>query len=108
MREYNTKVSSLCVPTLFKMLTNPLHFPLMKWEDQRKILFEMAGAIDDNDLELTPAMKAMLRAKEIKQSSGTTVRISASKRKLRTSWIPSRPVLMRSTAILLIVVIGSR
>lgn len=92
MREYNTKVSSLCVPTLFKMLTNPLHFPLMKWEDQRKILFEMAGAIDDNDLELTPAMKAMLRAKGDQTVEWYNREISASKRKIKDELdtIPAR------------------
>jgi chromosome segregation ATPase len=46
MSEYNRKVSEICPEELFRLLTNPLYFPNLAWEKQRKILIEMAGEIN--------------------------------------------------------------
>jgi len=50
MREYNAKIDDICPEDLFKLLTNPLYFPLMPWLDQRKLLFDIAGTIPDEEI----------------------------------------------------------
>ena len=51
MREYNTKIENeLCPEDLFRLLTNPLRFPTMPWQAQRKLLFEIAGDVSDTEV----------------------------------------------------------
>jgi DNA repair protein SbcC/Rad50 len=51
MREYNTKIENvLCPEELFRLLTNPLRFPSMNWQAQRKLLFEIAGDVSDTEV----------------------------------------------------------
>lgn len=62
MSEYNAKVDSMIDSTVFKFVTNPLYFfSMMKWQDQRSILFQMAGSIDDAELaRRNPEFSALL------------------------------------------------
>jgi hypothetical protein len=52
-KDYQAKVDSICNETLFKLITNPLYFPSLKWNEQRSILFEIAGNITNADVALT-------------------------------------------------------
>lgn len=45
-KEYLAEISSIINEDLFKMVTNPLYFPSLKWQDQRKILLEIIGDIE--------------------------------------------------------------
>jgi DNA repair exonuclease SbcCD ATPase subunit len=48
--EFAKKVSSLMDEKIFKLITNPLAFNAMKWQDQRAVLMDIAGNITDKDL----------------------------------------------------------
>jgi len=50
MREYNAKVEDICPEGLFRLLTNPLYFPSLPWQEQRKLLFEIAGSVSDEEI----------------------------------------------------------
>lgn len=49
-KEFQSKVSTILDETVFKLLTNPLAFNSLKWQDRRKVLVDIAGSISDNDL----------------------------------------------------------
>lgn len=48
--EYDAKIEAICPERIFKYITNPLHFCTQKTDDQRKLLFKMAGGIKDEDI----------------------------------------------------------
>lgn len=48
--QYKERIDSIISETAFKMLTSPSYFNLMKWEERRAVLTEMAGA--KSDLEI--------------------------------------------------------
>lgn len=49
-RDYNAKIATICPEQLFKLLTNPLAFPSLPWQEERKILFDIAGNISDEEI----------------------------------------------------------
>ena len=49
-KEYKDFIASLMDENLFKILTNPLYFPSMKWKDQRDMLMKLA--ITESDIEI--------------------------------------------------------
>lgn len=49
-RTFQEKVSAILDETIFKMITNPLAFNSLKWQDRRNVLVDIAGAISDSDL----------------------------------------------------------
>ena len=49
-KDYQTFISEIVDDDLFKMLTNPLHFPNMKWQEQRKILMRLLPNISDVEI----------------------------------------------------------
>ncbi len=50
MREYTSKIEAICPEQLFKLLTNPLYFPSLSWQEQRKLLFEICGNVSDEEI----------------------------------------------------------
>lgn len=48
--DYNARIRDIIQPELFRMITNPLYFPTMKWQAQRDLLFRMAGGVSDADI----------------------------------------------------------
>jgi DNA repair protein SbcC/Rad50 len=50
-KDYKAKVDSFISEDIFKLITNPLYFNSLKWEDRRKFLVNMAGAIHDDIIE---------------------------------------------------------
>jgi len=49
-KTFQEKVSGILDETVFKLITNPLAFNSLKWQDRRKVLIDIAGAISDSDL----------------------------------------------------------
>lgn len=49
-KEYKDFIASIMDENLFKILTNPLYFPSMKWKDQRDTLMKLA--IEESDIEI--------------------------------------------------------
>lgn len=48
--EYSDFVSSLCSEQVFKSITNPAYFPNLTKDEQRKILFSIAGELTDEEV----------------------------------------------------------
>lgn len=50
-KEYKEEIASIIDENIFKLLTNPYAFEAMKWQDKRKILFEVCGGdIKEDDV----------------------------------------------------------
>lgn len=49
-REYDRRVSDICPEALFRQITNPAYFPSLKMQDQRAMLFDIAGNITNEDV----------------------------------------------------------
>ena len=49
-RDYKAFINDMVSEDLFKMLSNPLYFPNMKWKDQREILMKLASK--ESDVEI--------------------------------------------------------
>ena len=49
-KDYQSFISGIVDEDLFKMLTNPMFFPTMKWQEQRAILMKMLPDISDIDI----------------------------------------------------------
>lgn len=47
--EFNKKISDIIDQNLFKLVTNPYEFNNIKWEDRRKILFDIHGDIPSDE-----------------------------------------------------------
>lgn len=45
--EYEVEIKSILDEKLFKLITNPHYFASLKWKEQREIIQEIIGAIDD-------------------------------------------------------------
>jgi hypothetical protein len=48
--EYQKRINEIIDENIFKMITNPLYFTSMKWQDQREVLLKMAGTVTDNGI----------------------------------------------------------
>lgn len=61
MTEYNALVASWCNETVFKSITNPQYFPNLSKDEQRTILFAMAGELTNEQIaEGNQAFKDLL------------------------------------------------
>lgn len=64
-KEYKDYINSLVSDDLFKMLTNPLYFPNLKWKDQREVIMGLVSDMSDYNManevpmfaELLPELK---------------------------------------------------
>jgi DNA repair exonuclease SbcCD ATPase subunit len=43
--EYKSKINEIINEDLFRMITSPLYFPRLKWEEQRAILLQISGNV---------------------------------------------------------------
>jgi DNA repair exonuclease SbcCD ATPase subunit len=59
-REYDDFISSLVPENIFRIVSQPSFFNSMKWQDRRKMLFEISGEFDENEI-----LKAVPEAAEI-------------------------------------------
>lgn len=82
--EYQTRINSIINDSVFKMITNPLFFANMKWQDQREQLFQLAGTITDNEIAAKkPEYAALLDKITGKSLADFKREISARKKKLK-------------------------
>lgn len=49
-KAFQEKVSAILEETVFKLITNPLAFNSLKWQDRRNVLIDIAGHISEQDL----------------------------------------------------------
>jgi len=49
-KDYQSFISGIVDEDLFKMLTNPMFFPTMKWQEQRAILMKMLPDVSDIEI----------------------------------------------------------
>lgn len=55
VREFSEKINDIVTDEHFKMITNPLYFTSMKWQEQREMLISMAGDVSmDEVIECNP------------------------------------------------------
>jgi DNA repair exonuclease SbcCD ATPase subunit len=50
LSEYNQTVNEICDEQTFKLITNPMFFNSLKWEERRKVLFKIADCPSDTVL----------------------------------------------------------
>lgn len=82
--EYQTRINSIIDDSVFKMITNPLFFANMKWQEQRDVLFQLAGTITDHEIAAQKPEYAALMDKITGKSMADFKReISARKKKLK-------------------------
>lgn len=61
-RDYNAKIEALCPERIFKLITNPMAFTSLPWQEQRKMLFDIAGEIDELEIaSRNPAWMALVK-----------------------------------------------
>lgn len=91
--EFQSKVNDLLIEKVFKLITNPLYFNSMSWQDQRVVLTELAGEVtDDYILSKYPELKVLLNNLDGKSLKEFKAMIAVGKKKLKDSLeqIPSR------------------
>lgn len=82
--EYETRVAGIINITLFKMLTNPLYFPNLNWQDQREMVFQMAGTISDAELaNKKPEYTSLMDKISGKSLAEYKTQLAARKKKLK-------------------------
>lgn len=82
--EYQQRVKSIIDETVFKLITNPAFFFTLKWQDQRDILFQLAGTVDDNEIASTnPAFAELLDRLSGKSLADFKKELSARKKRLK-------------------------
>lgn len=96
--EYEAKVSALVSEDTMKLLTNPLYFNTIKWDQRRKILMDIVGEISNDEMIakiLTPenAYQADELAKILKEGKSVDEwkRQLAAKRKILNDELSSIP-----------------
>ncbi|MBC7417509.1 MAG: AAA family ATPase, partial [Pedobacter sp.] len=50
LKQFSDKVKDIVDEGIFKLITNPLHFNNLKWQDRRSVLLQLAGTITNADL----------------------------------------------------------
>lgn len=48
--DYSAKIASILDENIFKLITNPLYFNSLKWQDRRQTLLGIAGDISDDEI----------------------------------------------------------
>lgn len=83
--EYQRRISEIFLnESIFKMVTNPLYFPQLKWQDQREQLFQLARTITDHEVAAKNPEYATLLDKITGKSLADFKReISTRKKKLK-------------------------
>lgn len=83
--EYQQRVKSIIDETVFKLITNPAFFFTLKWQDQRDILFQIAGAVDDKEIAgINPAFSRLLDRLTGKSLTDFKKELSARKKRLKS------------------------
>lgn len=78
--EYQKYVDEIIKEKTFKLLTNPLTFEAMKWQDKRKTLFEVCGTINDVSVPGYDKLQQHLNGKDVDEFKKS---LAATKKKLK-------------------------
>lgn len=91
--EFSKKISGILDEKVFKLITNPLAFNSLKWQDRRQVLIDMAGGVTDHEIaEGNVAFKELLDKLSNKSMEEYQKQIAASLRKMKADIkaIPTR------------------
>lgn len=99
--EYQKRINAIIDDSVFKMVTNPLFFANMKWQDQREQLFQLAGTITDNEIAAGNTEFAML----LDRISGKSLvdfkrELSARKKRLKDDLAQIQPRIDQTTRLM--------
>lgn len=98
--EFRTKVMGIIDESLFRQITDPLYFNLMKWQDRRSVLMDMAGVVyhqevfeqivnSTNRTIFQPLIDAITSGKSLKEFKDE-VSVKKTKAKKDSQEIPGR------------------
>ena len=92
-KDYKQNIDEILQDNMFKLLTNPLYFPNMRWKEQRQILLDIIGDLDEESVinynsKLKPLL-AMLEGKNI-EDFNEKVKFKIKKLKDKVKDIPAR------------------
>jgi DNA repair protein SbcC/Rad50 len=91
--EYQGKISSIIDENIFKLITSPLYFNSLKWQERRSVLNNIAGEVSDAEIaENRPEFQTLLAILIHKSSEEYKREIAAKKKKAKEEieTIPTR------------------
>lgn len=99
-KEFMSKIDTIIREDVFKLITNPLYFNALKWQERREVLLILAGNIDDSDIwsqvyssknrvEVDKVVAILAQGKKLKEYK---TQLAAQKKKAKDALvlIPSR------------------
>jgi DNA repair exonuclease SbcCD ATPase subunit len=90
--DYQKRINEIINDSVFKMVTNPMFFATMKWQDQREQLFQLAGTITDDEISAQNPEFAVLLDKITGKSFADFKReIAARKKRLKDDLVQIQP-----------------
>jgi chromosome segregation ATPase len=90
--DYQKRINEIINDSVFKMVTNPMFFATMKWQDQREQLFQLAGTITDNEIAAQkPEFAALLDKITGKSFADFKREIAARKKRLKDDLAQIQP-----------------
>lgn len=85
LKEWNSKIDAICSEQVFKLITNSRYFCSLKADQQREMLFRMAGEISDADVVAgQPNLEQLLADMTGKTLAEYKKEIQAKKRRVKT------------------------
>jgi len=93
LKQYSEKISELLNENIFKLITNPLYFNSLKWQDRRAVLLQIAGEITNNELaSINPDFEPLIKLLQDKTLEEYKREVAAKKKKIKTDLeaIPTR------------------
>ncbi len=93
LKQFQDKITDMLPEHLFKLITNPLYFNSLKWQDRRSELLGLAGSISNADLvAANPDFQSLLTILADKSLEDYKREISVKKKKLKDDLqaIPTR------------------
>lgn len=99
--EYSKRINAIIDDSVFKMVTNPLFFANMKWQDQREQLFQLAGTITDHEIAANnPSFAALLDKISGKGLQDFKRELSARKKRLKDDLTQIQPRIDQTTRLM--------
>lgn len=92
-KDFQDKIGQILNENTFKLLTNPMHFNALKWQDRRVILTSLVKSISDNEIAIgNKDFQSLLSQLQNKSLEEFKKEIAAKKKLLKESLaqIPSR------------------
>lgn len=93
LKQYNEKIADLVNEHVFKLITNPLYFNSLKWQERREVLLQIAGEISNEDLiAFNPDFESLANILHDKTLDEYKREVAAKKKKIKDDLvsIPTR------------------